>query len=55
MRIHIHCQRHYIKVRTIEGHKLFSGLATNMCSTNDHFYIYEPIFTEGELLCTARI
>ena len=42
-RIHIHPQRHYIKVRTIERHKLFSGLATNMCSTNDHFYIYEPI------------
>ena len=42
-RIHIHPRRHYIKVRTIERHKLFSGLATNMCSTNDHFYIYEPI------------
>ena len=25
-RIHIHHQRHYIKVRTIERHKLFSGL-----------------------------
>ena len=25
-RIHIHPQRHYIKVRTIERHKLFSGL-----------------------------
>ena len=24
-RIHIHPQRHYIKVRTIERHKLFSG------------------------------
>ena len=54
-RIHIHPQRHYIKVRTIERHKLFSGLATNMCSTNDHFYIYEPIFTDSELLYTARI
>ena len=49
-RIHIHPQRHYIKVRTIERHKLFSGLATNMCSTNDHLYIYEPIFTDSELL-----